>query len=188
MVRDPQKPDLIPQNDKDWPPALAPDPDPPPRPEPRLSPSSSPGPGPSSEPRPRPSSYKCGKCPARFESRRELHAHTMSDHPQVGGGALQPRPFADEVAPWVGDNGEVDERLRNCYNTNSPLILTPNVPGKVDSAYNVPMHPGMTVHNLEQSLLEIFNGQTRAFKINLSFRIYYETYRNQPIQIFSALR
>ncbi len=54
------------------------------------------------------------------------------------------------------------------------------------------MHLDMTAHDLEQSLLEIYSSQTRAFKINLSFGFimrhietnqhrYFRPYGNQSV-------
>ena len=84
----------------------------------------------------------------------------MDRHIQVGAGGLQNQPFdVDQLEPGV----------RDCYRVNRPVILENHREGPVESIYNVPLCPGFSMHDLHQTLKEIYDRQTHAFKINFSF-------------------
>lgn len=112
--------------------------------------------------------YNCHKCPAQFRDRQALHAHHMRVHYQVGGG-LHPDPFRPGQEPWLREDGSVDEGLRDCYGTNRPLILERFREGSVESLYNIPTSPGITVEDIGQALQGIYDRQSHAFKVNLAF-------------------
>ena len=92
----------------------------------------------------------------------------MERHFQVGAG-LHPDPFDEGAEPWVNPDGSEDHDLRECYRVNRPAILQRYVEGPVDSTYNIPMYPGMTMSDINAALREIYQRQHHAFKINLSF-------------------
>ncbi len=69
---------------------------------------------------------QCRRCTARFQNRRELHAHNMAVHFQGGAGNLQPAPWGAHSPPWEKENGTVDNGLKQCYQTNRALILEPH--------------------------------------------------------------
>ncbi len=55
-----------------------------------------------------PSSYGCRRCTAKFPNRKDLHAHNVQRHYQVGAG-LHPEPFDEGAEPWVTADGGVDD-------------------------------------------------------------------------------
>ena len=66
----------------------------------------------------------------------------MQEHYQSGGGDLQARPWEDDHAPW---EVEGDDRLKNVYEVNAPIILENHQESSVSSSYNVPLTNDFTV-------------------------------------------
>ncbi|KAK3109123.1 hypothetical protein FSP39_023489 [Pinctada imbricata] len=123
---------------------------------------------PSPVPQPGPSSYKCRRCNERFDNRRDLYLHNMTNHYQVGG-QLQDTPWGNQPAPWEGSS--TDERLKTVYEANAPLILQPNAPGPNISTYNFPTGNDVDEDQIRQAAEAIYDRQDHAFKLNLSFGV-----------------
>ena len=87
-------------------------------------------------------------------------------HYQVGS-ALQAWPWIDDNAPWIRD-GE-DERLREVYKANSPLILEPHSLGPIRSIYNFPLDNDVTLVQLMDFADEVYTREQRAFRLNIIF-------------------
>jgi hypothetical protein len=85
------------------------------------------------------------------------------------GAGLHPEPFDEGQEPWLNEDGTIDEGLRDCYRTNRALILERYREGPVESTYNIPMFPGMTMSDIAPALREIYDRQSHAYKVNLSF-------------------
>ena len=109
--------------------------------------------------------FRCRRCSESFQNRRELYLHGMRQHLQVGG-ALQARPWSDDNAPWIRD-GE-DERLREVYEANAPLILAPHNLRSIRSIYNFPLDNDVTLVQL-MDFGDIYTREQRAFRLNIIF-------------------
>ena len=59
-----------------------------------------------------------------------------NQHPQIGTGNLQPRPWMDGSAPWE-EGANTDENLKTVYEANSSLILRRHQVGNVCSIYTI---------------------------------------------------
>ena len=105
----------------------------------------------------------------KFECRRTLYLHQMNQHPQIGTGNLQPRPWMDGSAPWE-EGANTDENLKTVYEANSSLILRRHQVGNVCSIYNFPINNNFIVSEIMQAANEIYDRQNRAFRLNLEFR------------------
>ncbi len=127
---------------------------------------------------------QCRRCTARFQNRRELHAHNMEVHFQAGAGQLQPEPWGAHSPPWEKENGDVDVDLRRCYETNRAIILDQHRLGPVLSTYNVPVNPDMTVADLETVLNDIYRTQSHAFKLNISFGVILRHVETEEVRYF----
>ncbi len=92
----------------------------------------------------------------------------MAAHHQRGDGALQDTPWGEDSAPWDEEDGRVDEELKVCYQTNSPLILEPHSIGPVISTFNFAVRPDMNVEDIGRHLLHIYDRQQHSFRINIS--------------------
>lgn len=65
------------------------------------------------------SQYRCRRCNEFFENRRDLYLHSMKEHYDQSGGALQQQPWGrNELPPW-----QDDDDLRQVYEANAPIIL-----------------------------------------------------------------
>ena len=117
-----------------------------------------------------PSLFRCrmGTCSATFSDKHKLHLHRMREHFQSGG-ALHPRPWADNEAPWEGENANTDEDFRDVYEANAPLILESHQINPIQSVYNFPLNNMLTVDELMEYAEEIFRQQQHAFRLNLVF-------------------
>ncbi len=152
--------------------------------------------------RPKSNYVQCRRCTARFQNRRDLHAHNMAEHFQGGAGNLQPEPWGANSPPWEKENGTVDNGLKKCYQTNRALILEPHNQTEVLSIFNAPVPVDITVEDIAAALNELYNRQTHAFKINMTFGMilrhietgeyrYFRPFSNQAIfeaPIFIARR
>ena len=83
---------------------------------------------------------------------------------QRGAGFLQPTPYIQGQEPWI-DNAP----LREIYDTNSPLILQRHQEGSVFSIYNIPLTNDFSIHEMMESMEEIYDRQQHAFRLNLNF-------------------
>lgn len=120
---------------------------------------------------PDPSRYRCRRCVHVFDSRHELYLHSMRHHYQTGG-ALQHRPWREnEAAPWNGEDGNVDDGLREVYEANEALILQQHRLGPVQSVYNFPLNNDVSVDQLMRYAEEIYRREQRAFRANLVFGV-----------------
>ena len=114
--------------------------------------------------------YGCKTCTKRFGTRRELYRHTHLVHPiQFGTGAqLQNRPFKDEEAPWIMENGETDRKLQHAYEADERLILAPSENESNPRVYNFPITNDITADDIVKKVEEIYNSERHSFKVNLS--------------------
>ncbi|KAK3104447.1 hypothetical protein FSP39_002238 [Pinctada imbricata] len=102
---------------------------------------------------------------------------------QRGAGFLQPTPYMQGQEPWI-DN----EPLREIYDTNSPLILQRHQEGSVFSIYNIPLTNDFSIHEMMESMEEIYDRQEHAFRLNLNFGLILvntETGENRYFRPFS---
>jgi hypothetical protein len=90
----------------------------------------------------------------------------MQEHYQSGGGALQAMPREDDQAPW---EVEGDDRLKNVYEANAPIILGNRQESSVSSTYNVPLTNDFTVPEMMEHAERIYDRQGHVFRLNLEF-------------------
>lgn len=90
----------------------------------------------------------------------------MQEHFQTGGGTLQARPWTNGEAPWERDN---DDRLKQTYEANTPIILDNHQESSVSSSYNFPITNGFTISQLMRQAEEVYDRQQNAFRLNLEF-------------------
>ena len=76
----------------------------------------------------------------------------MAQHVQIGGGQLQQSPYEEGQEPWVGN-----EPLGEVYNINAPLILQRHQEGQASSVYNLPLTNDFSIHELMESMEEIYD-------------------------------
>ncbi|CAG2213159.1 unnamed protein product [Mytilus edulis] len=126
----------------------------------------SPQPGPSSRPDMDERTFRCRRCTARFDNRRQLYLHGMQHHYQTGAGGLQSRPWTHDEAPW---EVEEDGALKTVYEANAPLILENHSESSVTSTYNVPLTNDFTVPQLMEQAERLYDRQGHAFRLNLEF-------------------
>ena len=112
--------------------------------------------------------YQCRTCFQRFATNSALRNHHTSQHYQRGRG-LQPTPYLEGQEPWLLHGDVIDQGLMECYQNNRPLILELPNPGPVESLFNVPVAENLSFEHIERSLNDIYETQTHAFRINLSF-------------------
>lgn len=110
--------------------------------------------------------FRCRRCTQSFSDRRELYLHRMQEHFQTGGGTLQARPWTNGEAPWERDN---DDRLKQTYEANTPIILDNHQESSVSSSYNFPITNGFTISQLMRQAEEVHDKQQNAFRLNLEF-------------------
>ena len=130
----------------------------------------SPQPGPSSLPEPSitqdENKNRCRRCPQHFPDRRQLYLRRMQEHYQSGGGSLQAISWEDDQAPW---EVEGDDRLKNVYEANAPIILENHQESSVSSSYNVPLTNDFTVPEMMEHAERIYDHQGHTFRLNLEF-------------------
>jgi hypothetical protein len=90
----------------------------------------------------------------------------MQEHYQSGGGSLQAISWEDDQAPW---EVEGDDRLKNVYEANAPIILENHQESSVSSSYNVPLTNDFTVPEMMEHAERIYDRQGHAFRLNLEF-------------------
>ena len=90
----------------------------------------------------------------------------MRQHYQVGG-TLQARPWIDDNTPWITDRE--DERLREVYEANLPLILEPHSLSPIRSIYNFPLDNNVTLVQLVDFADEVYTKEQQAFRLNIIF-------------------
>lgn len=110
----------------------------------------------------------CRTCQQTFSCRRTLYLHQMNEHFQVGAGQLQPRPWGNGTPPWE-EGGHIDNKLKQVYEANSPIILRRHQEGNVCSIYNFPIDNQFSVQEIMQAANEIYERQNNAFRLNLEF-------------------
>ena len=111
---------------------------------------------------------KCSMCKEKFCDRRALHVHRGLQH----GGAenLQDIPFTEDKAPWVKENGDIDEEIRTQYNANKRFILAPHSFGSVENTYNFPTNDlEGGVEEIIQNLQTLYEQENESFKLNITF-------------------
>jgi hypothetical protein len=65
-------------------------------------------------------------------------------------------PWEDDQAPW---EVEGEDRLKNVYNANAPIILENHQESSVSSTYNVPLTNDFTVPEMMEHAERIFERQ-----------------------------
>ena len=79
------------------------------------------------------------------------------------------------VEPYKPDPGkttrpvEGDDRLKNVYEANAPIILENHQESSVSSSYNVPLTNDFTVPEIMEHAERIYDRQGHAFRLNLEF-------------------
>lgn len=67
----------------------------------------------------------------------------------------------------LGGPDGIDERLKQVYEANAPLILQPSAPGPNISTFNFPATNAVDENKISQAADDIYNQQDHAFKLNL---------------------
>ena len=115
-----------------------------------------------------PLGYRCHQCDTRIANRSLLNVHHLNHH-QIGQGGLHPDPYKnDRNAPWVKPGG-IDEQDRHVYLSNRSLILERYREGSMEAVYNFPANKTVTVEQLMGFVNEVYERQSKAFKLNLNF-------------------
>ena len=108
-------------------------------------------------------SCKCAICRHICGSRRDLYNHRMNQHGGNGGNA-----DLEELPHYVLE--EQNPELRNTYVTNKNHIHAEHSHGDIKHVYNFPsnnLNGGFL--EIRGHLMEIYNDQQNAFRINLAF-------------------
>ena len=115
--------------------------------------------------------YKCHQCQMSFSFRHQLYRHMGSKHKQKGTGELQTRPWDGNAsdAPWVNDNGEIDQDLADTYEADEHLILAPSRVNSLPRVYNFPVRHDVQLHDVMDFVRSIRENEENAFRINLAF-------------------
>ncbi|KAJ8298574.1 hypothetical protein KUTeg_022634 [Tegillarca granosa] len=123
--------------------------------------------------------YHCRRCSYTCYSRRDLYLHRMREH-------YQHVPWGDNPAPWVRDDGTIDEMFREVYTANEPLILMEHETGPVQSTYNFPIANDLSVDQLVNFVDEIYEDQQHAFKLNFSFGVILQNRETGEYRYFTS--
>ena len=107
----------------------------------------------------------------RFAYRHQQYRHAANAHKQTGTGELQARPWGDNPndAPWVADDGEVNQDLADTYETDEHLILAPSRVNSQPRVYNLPVRHDLQLHEVIDFVRQIRATEENAFRINLNF-------------------
>ena len=107
--------------------------------------------------------YSCRLCNFRCNFKGDLYTHRLLQHGS-GDSQLQPVPWEEDSDPF--DNADI----RQVYNVNRSHILAQHDKGNLKSTYNFPTNNLEKGYEEIQSHIEdIYEQQSTAFKINLSF-------------------
>ncbi|KAJ8320616.1 hypothetical protein KUTeg_002203 [Tegillarca granosa] len=130
--------------------------------------------------------YHCRRCPFTCSDKKQLYLHRMREHFQRGG-SIHTRPWNDETeAPWHREDGSVDERLRDVYTANEPIILQNHDIGPVQSTYNFPIDNTLSVDQLMQQANAIYLDQQHSFRLNMSFGVILQNRVTGEYRYFTA--
>ena len=115
--------------------------------------------------------YQCNQCEMRFGTKHEQHVHKGNAHPQKGTGELQDAPWGDDPndAPWVDENGRINENLARVYKADELLILAPSEETSQPRVYNLPVRHDVQMHDVMDFVRHIHGRQQHAYRINLTF-------------------
>ena len=116
---------------------------------------------------------KCRKCDFKCSSASELYSHRALNHSQADSSSFQNQPWGDgEIAPWENEDGTIDTQFRLTYDQHRHLILKRKVTEySAVSRFNFPITNDISMDDFGEQIEEIYNGNSNAFKINLSFGV-----------------
>ena len=133
-----------------------------------------------------PRTYTCRLCRATFLNRSLLHIHRVRAHPnQIGGGDLQPRPWADDHNPF--EEYQNSARMEELYNDNDVYILAPHqFISPMKTIYNFPIDKRVVNNDVQHMLQTVYRHgqQAKAFKFTLSAGIIMENRENGELRYF----
>ena len=68
------------------------------------------------------------------------------------------------VAPWENEEGEIDDEMRDAYETNRSIILAPHREGTLQHRYNLPLNGTFQLSRIVELLRRIYEAQQFAFR------------------------
>ncbi|CAH1802437.1 unnamed protein product, partial [Owenia fusiformis] len=124
--------------------------------------------------------YMCTSCTRSFDCRNALKSHMFRKHSQSGG--AEPDQIEQESnhsndeevheqdhQPWENEDGEIDQDLKQIYESHGRVIKLDHSRGTIQDVYNFHLADGQLSYNqVNEQLNEIFNEQKHVFKISLS--------------------
>jgi len=127
----------------------------------------------------------CSRCPILFDSRRELYKHYWLQHRIQIGGQLQSPPWekAGKPPPW-DDDGNIDEDLKETYETHASLILQNHDTSPIMSSYNFPISNDFTIETMMQHINHIHKSNFKSYKINIYFGFVLRNLENGRYRLF----
>jgi len=129
----------------------------------------------------------CSRCPNLFNSRRELYRHYWTNHKNQIGGQLQLPPWekAGYTPPW-DDNGNIDEDLKETYDTHASLILDNHKITPLISTYNYPIDNNFDMKMMMSHIDDIYKTEFKTFKVNIFFGFILRNLETGRYRLFKA--
>jgi hypothetical protein len=114
--------------------------------------------------------FHCEICHVEFDSVLDLNDHTIDSHylsnDQIGGGIGHEEGVQ---YAWQGEDGEVDDGLKDMYKKYAHLIYRKSIRGAVRDEINFGLDTGnISNEGVTEQLQSIFSNEQKAFKINFS--------------------
>ncbi len=83
---------------------------------------------------------------------------------------MQNLPWGEFPAPWEDENRiVVDPELKQVYEAHITIYLEYHRIGTLQSIYNFPIQNSFTLEDIRENLNNIYNIQTKSFKLNVKF-------------------
>lgn len=133
--------------------------------------------------------FTCRICFEAFTCRKELYKHKGLQHGDGNeGDDVSIWPWG-ENAPWINEEGEINEDLENVIKVNKGHILGAHVKGEISSVYNFPTNNlDIIPREYDLHLNEIHNQQSESYKINVSYGLILQNVETEEYRYFIPYR
>ena len=137
--------------------------------------------------------FICGKCNQAFKSKWEYTNHYSLAHHERNNDQRKENDATNsssgannDYQPWVDDEGNIDEGLRNMYERFGHVINRSHRQGNYMDEYNFRIDSGFSYETIHNNLRDIYTSNRNVFRVNITFGFILKNIEDESYRYFYA--